>query len=285
MKPEVLAGQIELLILSADTRFARAVENVQRNLVQQLTLSLKKLETDPDGYILQNSANRKVLGQAEDIVNSVFSDPYYVGAVTNYLQVIPKIDSLNEEYFSGISDSFKSNRVFIRSLQQQTIATIEKYVLQDGLQSQVVEPLVSILNQNINSGGQFSGFMEQVKTFVEGNDKVEGRALNYTRIYLRDSLFTYSRTYQQAITADLKLEWYLYAGGLTDKSREFCIERAGKFFRHDEVEAWASLSWAGKKSDTTKSSIFIYCGGWNCGNQLIPVSTIIVPKADLARFE
>lgn len=285
MSPERLAGQIEAIILAGDARFASAVETVQRDLFNQLSLNLKNLETDSDGYILQSSSNRKVLADAENTILSVFRDPYYVGAVTNYMAAIPKINDLNEQYFTSVSDSFKPNRVFLKSLQQQTISSVEKYVLQDGLESQVVEPLVSILNQNINSGGKFSGFMEQVKTFVEGNDKVEGRALNYTRVYLKSVLFQYARTYQQSITADLKLEWYLYSGGLIDKSREFCVERAGKYFHQSEVEAWARLDWRGKDPLTTESSIFVLAGGFSCLHQIIPVSKIIVPKADLDRIK
>lgn len=285
MKPERLAGQIEAIILTGDARFASAVEKVQTDLFNQLSLQLKDLETDSDGYILQSATNRKVLASAENTILSVFRDPYYIGAVTNYMGAIPKINDLNEEYFASISDSFKPNRAFLKSLQQQTISSVEKYVLQDGLESQVVEPLVSILNQNINSGGKFTGFIEQVKTFVEGNEKVDGRAESYTRTYLRDTLFQYSRTYQQSITADLKLEWYLYQGGLTDKSRPFCEERAGRYFHQSEIEAWASLSWAGKRSDTTESSIFVYAGGHNCSHFIIPVSKMIVPKIDLDRIK
>lgn len=285
MLPERLAGQIEAIILAGDARFASAVEKVQTDLFNKLSLQLKDLETDSDGYILQSANNRKVMANAENTILSVFRDPYYVGAVTNYMGAIPKINDLNEQYFASISDSFKPNRVFLKSLQQQTISSVEKYVLQDGLESQVVEPLVSILNQNINSGGKFTGFMEQVKTFVEGNDKVDGRAVNYTRVYLRNVLFQYARSYQQSVTADLKLEWYLYSGGLIDKSREFCIERSGKYFHQSEVEGWAKLSWQGKDPLTTESSIFVLAGGFSCIHTIIPVSKIIVPKEDLARFK
>jgi hypothetical protein len=234
---------------------------------------------------MQNGNNRKILSEAEDIVSQVFRDPYYVGAVSNYLSVIPKIDVLNEKYFESVSSSFKPNRVFIKSLQQQTIQTVEKYILQDGLESQVIDPFISILNQNINAGGKFSGFLEQVRTYIEGNSDVDGRALRYSRVYLKNELFKYARAYQQSVTADLKTDWYLYSGGLIDKSRPFCIERAGKFFHTSEIESWASLDWSGKDPLTTESSIFILAGGFSCGHQIIPVSKVIVPAADLARFE
>lgn len=285
MRPQDLAKEIGDAVSKADQRFAASILKVQSDLYSQLLTSLKGLDLDQDGYIMQNGNNRKILSEAEDIVSQVFRDPYYVGAVSNYLSVIPKIDALNEKYFESVSSSFKPNRVFIKSLQQQTIQTVEKYILQDGLESQVIDPLISILNQNINAGGKFSGFLEQVRTYIEGNSDVDGRALRYSRVYLKNELFKYARAYQQSVTADLKLEWYLYSGGLIDKSREFCIKRAGNYYHYTEIESWASLDWAGKDALTTESSIFILLGGHGCIHTAIPVSKSIVPAADLARFE
>lgn len=278
MTPHQLAQEIEDLVMTADGRYVSTIGRVQRALYNQLIADLKNLETDADGYIKQNAANRKVISEASRTINEVFSSPIYTSAVSNYVAVVPRLDSLNETYFSGLDSTFKTNKQFLRSLQRDTIATVEKYVLKDGLQSQVISPLSQILNQNVNSGGQFSGFLDQVKTYIVGNDQVEGRALSYTRTYLRDTLFTYSRTYQQSITNDLGLEYYLYSGGLIDKSRPFCIERAGKYFSHKEIESWASEDWAGKKQGTTESSIFLFAGGHNCAHSIIPVSTLIVPK-------
>lgn len=107
--------------------------------------------------------------------------------------------------------------------------------------------------------------------------------MSYTRTYLRDTLFTYSRTFQQSLTSDLKTEFYFYSGGLMDNSRPFCVERAGQFFSHKEIEQWASLSWAGKKAGTTESSIFLFAAGWNCAHQIIPVSRLIVPEDVIER--
>lgn len=277
MTPEQLAQEIEDLVMGADGRYFSAINRVQRDLYNQLVASLKELELDAEGYIKQTAANRKVLSEANKTITQVFSSALYTSSVANYVSVIGKIDSLNQKYFSDI-EGFQPNKQFLKNLQRDTIATVEKYVLQDGLQSQVINPLSQILNQNVNSGGQFAGFLDQVKTYVLGNDQVEGRALSYTRTYLRDTLFTYSRTFQQSLTNDLKLEFYLYSGGVIDKTRPFCLERAGKYFSHKEIESWASQEWAGKKQGTTESSIFLFAGGWNCGHQIIPVSKTIVPQ-------
>lgn len=285
MNPDELASAIDALIQGADTRYTNAIIRVQKDLYNQLSVILKDLELDGEGYIKQTGANRKVMSAAEAKIKEVFSSALYTTAVSNYVHTIPKVDVQNVKYFKGVDSSFSPKRQFLTNLQNETIVTIEQMVLRDGLQSQVVQPLVQILNQNINSGGQFSGFLQQVRDYVVGNNQVDGRALSYSRTFLRDALFTYSRTYQQAVTDDLGLEWYLYSGGVMDKTRDFCMERSGNYYHHSEIESWASESWQGKKAGTTESSIFLFAGGWNCSHSIIPVSHLIVPSSDLARIK
>lgn len=285
MNPDELASVIDALIQGTDTRYSNTIGRLQKDLYNQLSVILKDLELDNEGYIKQNAENRKIMSGAESKIQEVFSSALYTTAVSNYVQTIPKLDVQNVRYFKGVDSSFSPKRQFLTNLQNETIVTIEKYVLRDGLQSQVVQPLIQILNQNINSGGQFSGFLQQVRDYVVGNTQVDGRALSYSRTFLRDALFTYSRTYQQAVTDDLGLEWYLYSGGVMDKTRDFCLERSGNYYHHSEIESWASESWAGKKSGTTESSIFLFAGGWNCSHSIIPVSHLIVPPSDLARIK
>jgi hypothetical protein len=277
MKPGVLADAIAKAIVDTADDYAMLISDIQEIIYNKLLIQLKNLDLDADGYIKQTGANREVLAKAEGVANEYLPGTQLNGAISEALGVIPKIDALNNDYFSSVSDSFKENRIFIKRLQQQTVESIEGNLLGDGLASQVKTPLINILNRSVNSGGQFKGFLEEVRIFTEGNPDLDGRLLSYSRGFLRDTLFGYSRAYQQAMTADLKLSWYLYSGGIRDTTRPFCQERAGKFYHQKEVESWADLSWQGKNSSTTESSIFVFAGGWNCEHSLIPVSDIIVP--------
>lgn len=282
MTPSELADQIESLIISANDRYASRITKVQDDLYSAIVLKLKDIQTDPDGYIIQNAHNRTVIDEAETLVDDALSGKYQQ-SIEEQISVIPEIDNLNVEYFSSASDQFIENRNFIKSIQQQTIQNLETNLLQDGLQYQVKQPIADIMNQNVNGGGSFSGFLEQLRTFIKGNSDLDGRLLSYSRGLLRDALFQYSRAYQQAITSDLGLVWYLYSGGLIDHSRPFCIERAGNYYTQKEIESWADLDWQGKNPYTTKSSIFILVAGFNCVHQLIPVHESIVPKDDIDR--
>jgi hypothetical protein len=289
MTPEELAAEIERLIVANNIRFTQAIGGVQTTLYNKIIRILKDLELDSEGYIKQSSSNRKILREAQNAFDEVINNPTYQNAVNSHLRVIPKLDKLNTEYFKSISDLFTPNKNFIKDLQKQVIRDVNVNLLNEGVIVQVKTPLNQILNQNVNSGGSFSGFQEQIRNFIKGNEKVEGRLLRYTTTYTADTIFNYSRTWQDSVTADLGLEFYLYSGGLTAEgkkskgSREFCIERTGKYFHRKEIESWASLEWQGKNALTTKSSIFSLAGGHNCKHSMIPVSDLIVPEYVITR--
>jgi hypothetical protein len=126
--------------------------------------------------------------------------------------------------------------------------------------------------------------LQEVRDYVKGTPDFDGRLLSYSKGIVRDALTIYARSFQQSVTADLGLKWYLYAGGLMDTSRPFCVERAGNYYHESEIKAWAHLEWAGKMRGTSESSIFQFVGGYFCGHQLIPVHESIVPKVDLDRI-
>lgn len=285
MSASELADKIEGLIVEANGKYASRIIAVQNKLYSDLVTILKFVDVDESGYIKQNAGNRAILRAAQDQFDKTIKSSTYQYALEQHLDVIPVIDNLNTEYFESISSAFKPNRVFIKNLQTQTIETVNTLILQDGLAAQIKLPLNQILQQNINTGGSFTGMLNQVKTFIQGNENLDGRLLSYSKTILHDALFQYARSFQNSVTEDLGLVWYRYVGGIMDKSREFCIERNGGYFHQKEIESWAELDWKGKNNLTTKSSIFIFVAGHNCKHQLVPVHESIVPKSDVNRAD
>jgi hypothetical protein len=288
MNPEELAEALAALISGAEERFTAAIGRIQERMYRKYVSVLKNLETDNQGYILQSSANRTILREVEGSFDEVIKSGTYQKAVEDALGAVPDIDKLNQGYFKTVSDSFKLNRVYLTSLQRSVISDLNTYLLQDGLTASIKLPLNQLLRQNVNSGGSFSGMLDQLRKYVTGMEN-EGKLLRYSRGILTDTLFNYSRAYQESVTRDLGLEWYFYSGAKTAPgkgskgSREFCIERMNQYWHRTEVESWASLEWSGKNSATTESSIFIYAGGHNCRHSLIPVHVVSVPKEAIER--
>lgn len=285
MTPRELAERIDALTMAANEQFAGQIVGVQDQLYNSLIRVLKDVEIDSDGFILQSAANRKVLNEAIVVIDESFAQGTpYVSSIEQHLAIIPAINELNKAYFETLSSSFMPNKQFIKSLQRQTIESLERSLLNDGLESQVKGPLMDILSRNINTGGSYTGFVKEVQDYVKGTPDLDGRLLSYSKGIVRDALTVYARSFQQSVVADLKLKWYLYAGGLMDSSRPFCIERKGKYYHESEIKQWAHLEWTGKMRGTTESSIFTFCGGYNCTDQLIPVHSSVVPKIDLDRI-
>lgn len=288
MTPEELAAEIEALIVGSIENLSKEMIIAQNRLYRRIITVLKDLDLDSEGYIIQSSANRRILRKAEAIFDEFIKSPLYLGIVESQLQIIPRIDALNTTYFASVSDVFSPNRNFIRDLQKQVIRDVNTALLNEGVIANVRQPLNAIMYQNVNSGGSFAGFTEQVRAFIQGVGN-EGRLLKYAKTYVTDTLFAYARTWQEAVTADLGLEFYLYSGGVihpgkkSSGTRPFCLDRNGKYFHKKEIESWADLEWAGKNPATTRSSIFTLLGGFNCRHSVIPVSERIVPVSVIQR--
>jgi hypothetical protein len=147
------------------------------------------------------------------------------------------------------------------------------------------QPLTEILNTNINSGASLSDLVSQIRTFTLGNDQLEGQLKRYSGQIVTDTLFNFDRAMQESVSQNSGLDWYYYSGSRDDTSREFCVQRVDKYYHRKEIEKWASLSWAGKHRGTTKSSIYIYLGGYRCRHKLIAVSESVVPKSVISRVK
>src|SRR6186713_2856093 len=131
MKPEKLADEIEKIIIAVTETFASEVIDLQDKIYSALTRILKDLELDDEGYIRQSAANRSILNQADMAVDELLPGRSFTDAVSSTLSSIPTINDLNAEYFSSISESFSESRNFIKSLQTQTIESIESTLLED----------------------------------------------------------------------------------------------------------------------------------------------------------
>jgi hypothetical protein len=281
MTPQRTAQQIEEAILQANAILARALARTEKDIYDAILIELKKLDLDAQGYIKPTAANRKTTRDVGKLFDKALSSSGYAEELSAYIATINSIDAINASYFNSIRQGYSTT--FVKSLQKQTITELEGLLLNDGLEAQIKQPLLKILDQNINIGGSYSGMIEQVKAYTIGVDKGDGKLMRYVKQITQDALNNYSRSYQSAVGDALGLEFHCYVGGTMKESRQFCKDRVGKFYHYKEIESWAKEDWNGKRPDTTESSIFVYAGGYNCYHQIIPVSTFLVPKEDIER--
>ena len=248
-----------------------------------MSLLLQKLELDSEGLIKQSQANRSLLAQVDQYFNRAFNQSGYYDTLDKISGNIVEVTDANAAYFTFILDKFTPDKQFIKSLQKGAIAEIETLLANEGLELSLKKPLIDILNQNINTRAAYTDLVEQIRQFILGDETIVPTLARYSKQVTNDALFNYSRAYQEAISVGVGLEFVKYSGGTQDDSRDFCIERANKYYHKREVEKWAGLSWTGKRKGTTSSTIFIYAGGYFCKHQIIYVSEATVPKYVIRR--
>jgi hypothetical protein len=282
--PKQITLEIEAAIKEATEKLNAIIESSQNSIYELAFTKLRELDVDQDGYVHSSAANRKIIRGVNKAFDEGLSKGGYYQGLNEFVKTIPIIDAINAGYFADIGKSFTADSTLITSLQKQTISNIESLLLNNGLESQIKEPLYNMLFQNVSVGGSYSGMVDQMKVYVKGTEN-DGKLLRYAKQITQDALNNYSRSYQASIGNLLGLEFYQYVGGLMAESREFCRDRAGSYFHYKEIESWANLDWKGKRPDTTESSIFVYLAGWNCQHQIVPVSTFVVPKEQIVRAQ
>lgn len=283
MTPSDLSERIESITSRAEANLTKAVTKAQKELFEDIQTTLSKLELDEEGMIKQSVANRKILQKADRVFDKAMKGSGYYESLQQYTGAIGALTDANSAYFNFILDTFTPDAFYLKSLQKSSVETIVNLLANDGLEVQLKQPLMNILNQNVNSGASLSDMLKQVREFIQGSPDAEGKLMRYSKQISSDTLFNFSRSMQESISQNAGLDYYLYAGGIMDTTREFCSKRAGNYYHRKEIEAWPKLNWAGKRAGTTKSSIYVYLAGYNCKHSLIPVSEAIVPKSVIER--
>lgn len=280
MTPDKLSAKVDTIIESFEARFAKQVDKTQGAIFAELQVLLNRLELNADGTIKQNQANRKILAKADQALERAIKGSGYYSALDTTSSSIGSLTGVNGAYFKTLVDGFSPNAQYIKTLQKQTITQLEDMLANDGLEAVVKAPIRNILNQNINTGASYTDLLKQLRTFVTGDEKVDGKLLRYSKQITTDSLFNYSRGFQEAVSQNTGLEWTQYVGGAVKDSRNFCRSRMGGYYKKEDVEKWAKQNWAGKREGTTSSTIFIYAGGYNCRHQIVYVSEAAVPHTN-----
>ena len=133
--------------------------------------------------------------------------------------------------------------------------------------SNIKQPIKDSLLQYIAGGGRYKDFKDTVKEILT-TKKIEGNIDTIAREYA----FQYRRAQGQILATKLNIKYFLFFGTKKETSRCFCRKRKGNIYTKEEIESWADLDWKGKEKGTNKGNIAQKLGGWNCTDDLMPVS-------------
>jgi len=274
---------VRVLDSSVDT-FFEALPASEKKLYSEILSLIKELKVTK-GNIAVSVTNIRLINKLRPLIENVLQRNKHLKDVGAFIKTYDTVTKAQNEYFSLIASKFKPPKL-LKEVKKQAINETIDGLTERGLGNVVTDELTQILKQNIESGGSYAKFTEQLRESILGTPDEDGIMARNSRTFVTDTLNQYSATYSKTITDDLGLVWYQYVGSLITTSREFCIHLVGKRYVHEsEITGIINgkidgekVSLAGLIPDTTKDNFPILRGGYNCRHQMLAVSEATVPK-------
>jgi len=265
-----LIKQIQELQLAIETRMDEALPRVFAKLSDQVIDLASDLSLDPKD---RARSLKELIKLKKDIANTIITNAPYQLQVAEVIKGFEMLAELSNEYITIAIGDFKPKKALYEAILETNIATTKDALLGGGISENFGTAIQEVLKDNIAGIGTRSELNKTLRKFIEGTDTDKAFLNRYIKQVTNDSVMTFNAEYIQTIAEDLDVEYYLYQGTLIEDSRPFCVSRAGRYFTTEQVKDWGDLGkWNGKNTNTNRTTIFIYRGGYNCRHQLWPVA-------------
>jgi len=248
-----------------------------------------------NGNIKASVANIRKIAAFKDRIYTIIKNSDYSEKLDKYITAFNEVAVLQNKYFTSISNEFKPTALLKEVTKQSIDATVDA-LTEQGLNSNLIQPIHDILLTNSTTGGSYQDMVNQLREFMTKTDSGVGELERYAKLITTDSINQFSAQYTNIVANDLGLDWFMYDGSLIKTSRAFCeacvkkkyIHRSefpdllkGDFpeFKEEGGEIYDKTGLPSGMIEGTNSSNFpVLRGGYNCGHQLIPVSSAVVPE-------
>lgn len=272
--------------------FVTGLPEIQRQQFNKVYALLKDLSLDNEGRIKTTIRNLQIINQVKSQLSTLTDDPQYQNKIEELQGAIDKVDKFQTLYYTATFSNFTKPKT-IDKLNKLTFNSTVDQLMEAGINENVVNMSVDIVEQHIRDNSSFTTLVDELKVQMLGDKEVEPKLISYAKQVINDTLSGFARNYHNIVTADLNLEWFEYLGALVETSRPFCIELVSKYYIHkSELNKIAhgnidgkKVSLAGLFPGTNGENIINRCGGYNCNHQLIPVPSVVIPTELRRKFE
>jgi len=265
-----LIKKIQELQMAIEKRMDDALPKVFAKLSDQVIDLASDLSLDPKD---RAKSLKELIKLKKDIANTIVTNAPYQLQVAEVIKGFEMLAELSNEYITVAIGDFKPKKALYEAILESNIATTKDALLGGGISENFGTAIQEVLKDNISGIGTRSELNKTLRKFIEGTDTEKAFLNRYIKQVTNDSVMTFNAEYIQTIAEDLDVEYYLYQGTIIADTRPFCVSRAGRYFTSEQVKDWGDLGkWDGKNTNTNRTTIFIYRGGYNCRHQLWPVA-------------
>lgn len=259
----------------APPRLVSAAAQAERRLYTRLLEQLGRLERQGE-LLAPTDANLRRVAAITEELRSVLTGREYRTAVAAFAGTFTRNQRAQDALLRRAFPDYAPPALGPALLQRAQRRSVER-LLGVAAQEALLAPIRDIIDRAVVAGTDWRQLVRELRRTTLGEAKQGGLLQRHVTRIATDALATTDRAYALAAGRELGAEWYLYAGTELPTTRDFCRERLNRFYRQDQVQAWAGETWDGKIPETTAATIFTYLGGYNCRHVLVPVSASVVP--------
>lgn len=281
---ERLQSVPDALVTSADKAQEAMLKKAQE-LISQMDIV--------DGKFAFTEKNIQLIEQiGTALEGEIFSDQY-VSDLTQYAKEFNSQATVNNSYFSKISNTFEPDSLYSAVVKQSQKNALD-LLGQDSVTAEIISPIKNTLLGAITNGGSFNDTLSTITEISTNTEASDGILTKYVKRVAYDAFAVSDRQYTKVISEDLGLVFYKYQGVEVSDTRCFCEERHGGFYHKKEIQAWArgehigacamkikgagnKTLWQGANYATNEDTIFSFVGGFSCKHSLLPYITTEVP--------
>jgi hypothetical protein len=285
---------------NAVAEFHGDIPALQQQMLDDVELLTKQLDTTPDGTIKNNVANLRLIGKIKSKLEQAVLNDDYLKKVKKFVETFKEVSTLQNQYFRAIEDTWKPDKL-LTEIQNQAINWTIDNLTEAGIGANVTDQIEELLQRNVTSGGSYKELTQQLRDSITSAGNSKGLLDRYTSQVTVDSIQQFNAQYSHTIAADLGLDWFMYVGSNITTTRPFCIAMTKKKYIHrSELNDIVNMDefprsevpinpktklWAGAIEGTNTANLTINRGGYNCGHQMQPMDSLIVPKNIRDQFE
>jgi hypothetical protein len=262
--------KIEELQASLIANMDAALPNIFTQLSNEVVGIVSELSLDPRD---RAKTLRETINLKRKISDALINNKDYQKQVSEIISGYAILASLTDDYMSLILDDYSKKKALYREILNANINLTKDMLLGAQIRDNFATSIQEVLKSYVSGVGSSTELQKTLRQYIKGTAAEKPFLERYIKQTTSDAVMVFNREYLNAISDDLNVEYFLYAGIIVTDSRPFCKARSGRAFTRKQVEKWADLGkWLGRMPNTTKTTIFSYCGGYNCQHELYPIS-------------
>lgn len=312
--------ELDRYLLRANSETEKISTQLELALWQILSQVLDTLQINADGLIKDTAANYNKVLPLSRLIDLWLADNAFPSIVRHMVNKVLGVSESNSNYFRLIEKDQKDLQKVMEKAGKRVYNALGLYTTEqvsalgsaagsdffstgkgglfvqknsrlDGLAmltgttttGTLRTEIANILNTAISGRANFFDTKKQFEELAGMNPNVSGRVSGYLNTAAFDTLNAQARHEHELVSKELKMNWFIYSGGLRKASRPFCREKAGKLFHRLDAKEWENQNFAGKLQ---KNYIgIIHLGGYHCYHRVAFVTDEVAAQIDPKKFE